>query len=284
MRRLIFLIAVGVGLSGCETTGTGPGSAGVKLRQERVAFPDALVRPQDRPVTGRLNIPEGVAGSIPAVVIAHGSAGIDGRGAYHAAALNAAGIATLEIDMHGRWGYTGGPGSRTNVSDGTLAVYGALKYLSQNAAIDPRRIGLMGFSLGANIAVAARSESQAQRFGGSARFAAFVPLYGPCSALDPGDQLAAPMQMHLAEMDDYQTVDVCQNTVRGWREPARAATEIVIHKDAPHGFDTVGRPVEFRDPTATRRGGVARIYRVEASAVQARTQIVAFFRRNFAMD
>lgn len=284
MRGLVLLLAVGVVLSGCETTGTGSGSGGPKLRQARAAFPDALARPQDRPVTGQLNIPEGVAGAIPVVIIAHGSAGIDGRGAYHAAALNAAGIATLEIDMHGRWGYTGGPGSRTNTTDGMLAAYGALRYLAQNAAFDPRRIGLMGFSLGANVTVAARSESHAQRFGGGARFAAFVPLYGPCSALDPGDQLAAPMQMHLAELDDYQTVDVCQNTVRGWREPARAATEIVIHKDAPHGFDSVGRPVEFRDPTATRRGGFARIYRVEASAAQARDQIVAFFRRSFAMD
>jgi dienelactone hydrolase len=268
MRGLIFLIAVSVGLSGCETAGTGPGSAGVKLRQERVAFPDALVRPQDRPVTGRLNIPEGVAGKIPAVVIAHGSGGIDGRGAYHAAALNAAGIATLEIDMHGRWGYTGGPGSRTNVSDGTLAAYGALKYLSQNAAIDPRRIGLMGFSLGANITVASRSESQAQRFGGDARFAGFAPLYGPCSNLTPSDQASAPMQMHLAELDDYQSVQECELVVRYWREPARISTEIVIHKNAPHGFDTVGGPVEFRDPTAIRRGGMVRIYRVETAASQ----------------
>ena len=37
--------------------------------------------------------------NLPAVVILHGSAGVDSRGDFYARALNAAGIATFEIDM-----------------------------------------------------------------------------------------------------------------------------------------------------------------------------------------
>jgi len=45
--------------------------------------------------------------NLRAVVILHGSAGVDSRGAFYSAALNAAGIATLEIDMWEARGVTG---------------------------------------------------------------------------------------------------------------------------------------------------------------------------------
>ena len=51
-------------------------------------------------VAGYLVLPTGEAkGRVPAVVILHGSGGIYGRGEFHAKALNAAGIATLEVLM-----------------------------------------------------------------------------------------------------------------------------------------------------------------------------------------
>jgi uncharacterized protein len=47
------------------------------------------------------------ANKAPAVVILHGSSGIDSRGDFYAHALNAVGIATLEIDMWEARGVTG---------------------------------------------------------------------------------------------------------------------------------------------------------------------------------
>lgn len=44
---------------------------------------------------------------LPAVVILHGSNGVDSRGDFYARALNAEGIATLEIDMWEARGVTG---------------------------------------------------------------------------------------------------------------------------------------------------------------------------------
>jgi hypothetical protein len=67
-----------------------------------VTFPGAVADgyPKIAQVTGYLVFPTGEAKEqVPAVVILHGSGGIDGRGKFHAKALNAAGIATLEVFM-----------------------------------------------------------------------------------------------------------------------------------------------------------------------------------------
>ncbi|MCP4229232.1 MAG: hypothetical protein GY771_03675, partial [bacterium] len=50
-------------------------------------------------VKGTLLIPKDVTKPYPAVIIVHGSGGIDGRGAFYAKGLNEAGIATFEIKM-----------------------------------------------------------------------------------------------------------------------------------------------------------------------------------------
>jgi hypothetical protein len=47
-------------------------------------------------VAGLLRTPREPAAQIGAVLICHGSDGIDGRGEYYAGALNTAGLATLE--------------------------------------------------------------------------------------------------------------------------------------------------------------------------------------------
>src|SRR4029434_1126000 len=70
-----------------------------------VTFPGAVAEgyPKIAEVAGYLVFPTGEAkGRVPAVMILHGSGGIDGRGEFHAKALNAAGIATLEVLMVAR--------------------------------------------------------------------------------------------------------------------------------------------------------------------------------------
>ncbi len=50
-------------------------------------------------VPARFGGPAGAPPKVPAVLILHGSGGVDGRGAFYAQALQDAGIATLEITM-----------------------------------------------------------------------------------------------------------------------------------------------------------------------------------------
>ena len=91
---------------------------------------------------------------VPAVVILHGSGGIDGRGEFHAKALNAAGIATLEVLM-----FTSGNRPRDGSRSNFTHMYGALNYLANRPDIDPQRIGVMGFSWGGGLSLFLRDFS-----------------------------------------------------------------------------------------------------------------------------
>ena len=101
-------------------------------------------------VSGQLRVPTTETGErLPAVVIVHGSAGVDSRGTFYVEALNDAGIATLEIDMWAARGWLGGITGRPRGVPETLPdAYGALTFLAAQPRIDPVRIGIMGFSWG----------------------------------------------------------------------------------------------------------------------------------------
>src|SRR3954469_15727432 len=110
------------------------------LRNSYVAFPAGPLT-----VAGKLNTTAGEAPG-PAVVICHGSDGVDGRGEFHAAALNAAGISTLEIDMWAARGTARGAAARPRSPADTLPdAFAARAFLASQPEIDPGRIGIMGF-------------------------------------------------------------------------------------------------------------------------------------------
>lgn len=71
-----------------------------------VSFQSPNLLPPGDPLTisGQLRIPIAQE-PIPAVVVLHGSAGLDSRGKLYTEALNDVGIATLEIDMWAARGY-----------------------------------------------------------------------------------------------------------------------------------------------------------------------------------
>ncbi len=99
-------------------------------------------------VAGRLMTPMD-GGSVPAVLICHGSDGVDGRGEFHGQALNAAGIATLEIEMWAARGSGRGAASRPRSVPETLPdAFAAVRFLAEQPEIDAARIGILGFSWG----------------------------------------------------------------------------------------------------------------------------------------
>src|SRR3954469_7997661 len=113
------------------------------VRTSYVAFQTAAEPPLT--VAGKLNTLAD-AGRTPAVVICHGSDGVDGRGEFHAAALNAAGVATLEIDMWAARGAARGAAARPRSPVETLPdAFAAKAFLAAQPEVDPARIGVMGF-------------------------------------------------------------------------------------------------------------------------------------------
>jgi uncharacterized protein len=79
----------------------------------------------------------------------HGTSGVSYRGVYYAAALNRAGIATLEVDQWGGRGLPGGASSRPkHLGDVLPDIAGAYHLLAARSDIQATRIGLLGSSMG----------------------------------------------------------------------------------------------------------------------------------------
>jgi dienelactone hydrolase len=107
-------------------------------------------------VQGELRFPSKITGQVPAVVILHSNAGVVGVGGFYARALNAAGIATLEVDSYLPRGVRSGNERNAPVlCDRLQDAWGALVFLASDARINPKKIGTVGFSSGAAVAIMA---------------------------------------------------------------------------------------------------------------------------------
>ena len=141
---------------------------------ENVTFDVSTPSEKGSGVVGELRIPASGSKPLPAVLIVNSSPGFDGRGAFYAKALNAAGFATFEIDV------TLGRGMAASPRHHLPHVFASLERLAADARIDPEGIGVMGFSYGATLALLASSEALARETKSSRRFAAHLPLYPVC--------------------------------------------------------------------------------------------------------
>lgn len=247
----------------------------------------------DRTFPANLRLPGEWREAVPLVVMLHGTGGIDGRGASYSAALNAAGIATLELDVHGAYGRPNGvPGNRSTSDEFIHSAIVALKIARQHAEFDAARIGLMGFSAGGHATLLLASEGLwAAKTSVEARYAAYLPLYPSCyklfnhersGRLQWGGRLAGPVQVITGALDGYDgEPETCGELAVQVAEDDRPRFAVSVLAGAHHGFDGRGDRM-VNDPAANRgRGGPVRIAGNAAAAAAARDQAVTFFRRAF---
>ena len=260
-----------------------------------VTFPGAEAEgyPKLGEVAGHLAFPTGEAKKqVPTVVILHGSGGIDGRGEFHAKALNAAGIATLEVFM-----FTSGNRPRSGPRSNFTHMYGALNYLAKRSDIDSNRIGVMGFSWGGGLSLSATSLALTQRFTGAQfRFAAHAPFYPVCwpylrlvsDPKEPGygafkKLTGAPVLIFAGGEDDYDEPDTCQKFIDSLPEEARSHVSLKYYPKATHGWDSQERAKVFHDDSAwLGRGGKVRMTPDREVAEDSRRTAVEFFVRHIA--
>ena len=103
---LIIVLAVAAAM----LFGIGAGRAWDETPPLRVQYLAVPVEWQGKTVMlgARFQAPLNVNAKIPAVIMLHNGYGVNYRGVYYAAALNQAGIATLEIDQYSRRGIGAG--------------------------------------------------------------------------------------------------------------------------------------------------------------------------------
>lgn len=211
-------------------------------------------------VPARFGRPAGSTPKVPAVLILHGSGGVDGRGAFYAKALQEAGIATLEITMFP-------PGGRPRAGTKATMPHAAagLKWLAAQPNVNGQRLGVMGFSWGGSMSVLMSSELVQERLGKDipkpAAFASFYPL---CSNLalnlvNPQHPFynahtrmsASPMLIHAGTRDDYEEGErPCDALVAMWPAAAREHATVRYVEGATHGFDSQGPARQSYDQLA----------------------------------
>jgi dienelactone hydrolase len=267
--------------------------AGEPFRTVYVAFQTRA----DPPVTvaGQLRVPLSEPGAppprVPAVVVCHGSDGVDGRGGFHIAALNAAGIATLEVDMWaGRTTVRGAAGRPSSVPQTLPDAFAALAFLATQPEIDPERIGIAGFSWGGVVSLlsATKANAAAHAAPGTAfkAHAAFYPAlwsYNRAPGHDFADLTGAPVLVQAGGADAYDDPEVCAGFLASLTPTDRAHVSLVVHDGATHAFDRDLPAKTITDPYAHKGKGGPVLFEFNPKAAQAaRANLVAFFQKAFA--
>ena len=193
-------------------------------------------------ISGLLSFPDTPDRKVPAMVILHGSAGTNAsREGRYAALLRAAGIATLELDAFtGRGvGTTTTDQSRVATSAMMGDAFAALRALAAHPAIDPHRIGVMGFSKGGTAALGTAFEPYRRRFGlgPDLRFRVHATAYPWCGLqFRTIATTGAPILMLLGEADDYTRAPPCIDYA-GRIAQAGGTVRTMVYPGAGHGFD-----------------------------------------------
>jgi dienelactone hydrolase len=233
---------------------------------------------------GALREPEGASA---AVVIVHGSGGVDSRGQCATAALNAAGFTTLELDLWAARGVTSPQERPKHVAETLPDAFAALDYLSYRRGLDPARIGIMGFSWGGVVSMLSATEASRRMFANDAqKFAAHAPLYPACwlyntmPGFDFHDLTGAPVFIQTGADDLYDDPDGCERLVASLAPADRVSVTWKTYAGATHAWDRRESDIVAVDPMAHKgKGGeVPFTYNAEV-ARQSTEAVVEFFTR-----
>lgn len=199
-------------------------------------------------LSGELTVPPG-PGPFPAVILMHGCRGLPSRaiGGWEPM-LRSWGYATFVLNSFS------GRGLQEACTDALAFTpnrriadaYAALKIVATHAKIDRDRIVLMGFSHGGTATLAAATEWASRTYvrQDGVGFRGFIPFYPYCNAVVPemAGRVTAPVRIHIGELDDMTPARTCGLLSRAARSSG-ADIEIIVYKNAPHSFDSVGESI-----------------------------------------
>jgi dienelactone hydrolase len=196
----------------------------------------------DEAIWGELVVPE-AAGKVPAMVIMHGSGGVEGgTSRAWASFFNQMGIATFIVDSFTPRGVQGTGSDQAQITYTTSGIDGlkALQLLASHPRIDANRIGQIGFSRGG----VATQESSFEKFRaavipGSLKFALHIPLYGGC--VQYGTTTGSPVLHLMGEEDGFGSVEQCRKTTE-LTNAKGGNVRLIALPGVLHGFDSASSP------------------------------------------
>jgi dienelactone hydrolase len=269
------------------------GTAAAEVAETKLTYPSRRADGPIEQIPATLRVTATAPGTrAPAVVVVHSSAGVEDTNPGYIAALNAAGIATLEVDYFTtrgvatltRPGTTPRPMPGQSVPDSVAA----LAFLGRSPAIDPNRIGILGFSFGGMQALLTTSAMFRPTDQPALKFAAHVGVYPGCATFAPGGAFAAliggplhgsPVLILSGTADAFDEPDSCAQLLAALSPASRALFSVTLYPGATHGWDKPSAPRTMRDPSA--RDGIVTITADPAATAASIAATVAFLRRAF---
>ena len=242
----------------------------------------SLDKNQHYQVSGTLYSPENSSSPCPAIVLVHGTAGIDSRGAFYREAILNAGIAILEVDF--KTGVFTSALDRPHNEEFLPLAFAALKELRKMPAIDPNRIGIMGFSMGGGITVRTAIEAnRAQWMGEEKGFAAHAAFYPVCKPIlerveHSSGMTGAPIIIFYGTEDAYGEGKAVPELKSLLRKKFNFDLATVEYPGATHGFNRNAPALSYADPAA--KDGRGYMEWNPAAANDSLTKVVEFLRQN----
>jgi dienelactone hydrolase len=237
-------------------------------------------------VSGTLYLPENATSPVPAIVLVHGTAGIDRRGQLYRRPLLDAGIGIFEVDF--KTGIYRGATDRPKPDTFLPMAFAALKELRKQPAVDPNRIGIMGFSLGGNTALRTAMESNVKQWMGDDQgFAAFALFYPVCDHFTKefeksGSKLTGgPMIVFYGTEDSYGDGKAVPELKSLLATKYGFHVTTVEYPGATHGFNLNGPEMTLFDPAA--KGMKAHLKWDPEATNDSVTKVAAFLRENLAV-
>jgi dienelactone hydrolase len=264
---------------GCATRRTGT---------EAVRFVNATPG-APRQIPGTIYTPAG-GGRAPAVVLFHGCHGVSPSNHAWARWLQDRGYVALVVDSWSARGITDGCAADKPDVPNTERLddaMGALAFLQGQAAVDPGRIGAIGWSNGGVFAMAVVNGPSLER--ARARgvrvpepgYQASVAMYpGGCASLTR-EYVVKPLLLLIGDADDWTLSGPCRAMVEAMQFRG-APAEIVLYSGAYHYFDVVGQAREFLPDVGNdnRPGGAGATVAFDAAAhADAQRRVDAFLAR-----
>jgi len=243
----------------------------------------SLDKSQTYQLHGTLYLPENKQTPSPAVVVVHGTTGIDERGTFYRKAILDQGIAFFEVDF--KTGIFTGALNRPKNTSFVPMAFAALKELRKLPAIDPTRIGIMGFSLGGGVTVRTAFESYHKKWMGDEKgFIAHAATYPVCkpflehSEIGSDGLTGAPMIIFYGTEDSYGEGKAVPQFKKLLEEKYNFKVETVEYAGAAHGFNRNAPSFSYKDPAAINEQGY--VAWNENAANDSRIKLVDFLKKN----
>jgi dienelactone hydrolase len=230
-------------------------------------------------VSGELYLPKTGEGKFPAMVVVHGTGGIDERTDYFANELPKIGIAVFVVDY--KSGIFNNPMDRPRNATFIPASFAALKLLRARPEIDPTKIGILGFSLGGQQTLTTSvDKNRAAWMGSEDGFAVHVAFYPDCKGflewIHPTSKIKAPVLILYGSSDSYGDGEYCPKVPEALANLTASELKFMRFEGGQHGFDGDKREY-YKDPASI--GPRAYVEGNPAMAAEARKNSIEFLKK-----